>query len=167
MLILSRGVDVSKIIMIISIFKDQWLLHLMWHLVLPILRCRFQSSWTCWIDLNQRLLLSLSIIANMVQVLQRIIMMLQVIVIHLILPVKRVLQLVRPVSVILPVNWWRLQSGRRFWGNPGRRFLNHSLRIGLGEQNGEDSRLCCFIMPEHYCYYYNLQPNCNRFIIFK
>jgi len=66
-------VHVSKIIEVIFVFVNQWLKHLMWHLILLILWWWFKTSWAVWIDLGQRLIF-LCIVSDMIQVFVGIVM---------------------------------------------------------------------------------------------
>ena len=53
MLILAWSVHVNDIIMAISVFLNQWFLHLMWNIVLPIFGGWLETSWVHWIDLGK------------------------------------------------------------------------------------------------------------------
>jgi hypothetical protein len=98
-------VVVLDIIESIPILVDEWLEHLVWHFILLILGCWLQTSWCNWVDL--------SVVANMVQVLERVVMVDVVVLVHHVFPVEWLLQLVR--NLILVIRGWWLKSSWSTW----------------------------------------------------
>ena len=105
MLILIRVIVVLHIVESIAVLMDKWFKHLVWHFILLILGCWLQTSWCNWVDL--------SVVANMVQVFERVIMVNVVVLVHHVFPVEWLLQLVR--NVILVIRGWWLKSSWSTW----------------------------------------------------
>jgi len=113
-------VNVSQIIIIDSVLEHDWLLHLVRNVVLVIWRWWLEASWVGWVNLGESLIL-LSVVTNVVEILKCIVMMLEVIIINLVLPVKRVLHLMR--HIVLVIWWWWLKTRWGLWANLGQLLL--------------------------------------------
>jgi hypothetical protein len=66
MLILARVVHIDDIIVAISVFLNQWFLHLMWNIVLPVLGGWLEASRMHWVNLGHRWLGSIFLIQSLI-----------------------------------------------------------------------------------------------------
>ena len=72
-------VVILYIIETISVFMNEWLEHLMRHLILLILGCWLQTSWSNWVDLCQSLVSNLSVLSECVIILIWVIVVLNIV----------------------------------------------------------------------------------------
>ena len=101
-------VHVSKIIEVIFVFVNQWLKHLMWHLILLILWWWLETSWAVWINLGHSLsslITNLSILSKSVSVLVCIVHISKIIEVIFILIDQR-LQHLMWNFILLVFRWW-------------------------------------------------------------
>ena len=97
-------VHISKIIEVIFVFVNQWLKHLMWHLILLILWWWLETSWAVWIDLGQRFIF-LCIFSKGMRVLVWIVHVSKIIEVIFILIDQR-LQHLMWNFILLVFRWW-------------------------------------------------------------
>ena len=109
-------VHISKIIEVIFVFVNQWLKHLMWHLILLILWWWLETSWAVWIDLGHSLfglVTNLSILSKSVSVLVCIVHISKIIEVIFVLINQWLKHLMR--NIILLVLWWWLKTSWAVW----------------------------------------------------